>query len=96
MAKVHLTQTMIQKAEIRDIWYTIRDDTPGLIIRVGTSGSKVFYRDYGVEIRFELGTQTRPVRYPSISKTGALARKRLTNDSPIPFSRRTNAAYGCA
>ena len=46
MAKVHLTQTMIQKAEIRNARYTIRDDTPGLILRVGTSGSKVFYVDY--------------------------------------------------
>ena len=46
MPKVHLTQTMIQKAEIRDARYTIRDDSPGLILRVGSSGSKVFYVDY--------------------------------------------------
>jgi integrase len=46
MSKVHLTQTMIQKAEIKDARYTIRDDTPGLILRVGSSGSKVFYVDY--------------------------------------------------
>jgi integrase len=46
MGKVHLTQTMIQKAEIKDARYTIRDDTPGLILRVGSSGSKVFYADY--------------------------------------------------
>ena len=46
MGKVHLTQTMIQKAEIRDARYVIQDDTPGLILRVGSSGSKVFYVDY--------------------------------------------------
>ena len=46
MSKVHLTKTKIQEAEIRDSRYSIRDDTPGLILRVGASGSKVFYVDY--------------------------------------------------